>query len=435
MNMAGPHRWRTVTLPELVGDDGVFVDGDWVESKDQDPNGDVRLIQLADICEGEFIDKSARFLTAAKAKELRCTDLVAGDILIARMPDPIGRACIFPGSEQRCVTVVDVCIVRPDPRLVDTSYLCRAVNSGTFRTGLDKYIVGTTRQRISRGNLSKVTIPLPPLAEQKRIAAVLDKADALRAKRRQALATLDTLLQSVFLDMFGDPVTNPKGWPIQTVESLLASGDGRIRTGPFGSQLLHSEFESEGVPVLGIDNVVTNEFRWAAPRCLPAAKYRKFSRYRVFPGDVLVTIMGTVGRVCIAPDDLPECMSTKHLCVFTLDQSKVLPVIIWASFLHDLSVRAQMKVAGKGAIMEGWNSTTIRQLRVKVPPLERQRDFVAIHDSIRATRQTLIAHRDVSDGLFASLQSAAFAGTLFDDDDNNRHGRCSRIFEASESVT
>src|SRR5690242_5616822 len=91
--------------------DGVFIDGDWVETKDQDPNGDVRLIQLADVGDGVFRNRSSRFLTMAKAKELRCTFLEPGDILIARMPEPLGRACIFPGVDQPAVTAVDVCIL------------------------------------------------------------------------------------------------------------------------------------------------------------------------------------------------------------------------------------------------------------------------------------------------------------------------------------
>ena len=110
-----------VSLGEALRSAEVFTDGDWVESKDQDGDGEVRLVQLADVGDGVFVEKSSRHLTSAKATELRCTLLAAGDILIARMPDPLGRACIFPGSPGPSVTVVDVCIVRPqlnehDPR-------------------------------------------------------------------------------------------------------------------------------------------------------------------------------------------------------------------------------------------------------------------------------------------------------------------------------
>ena len=119
------------------------------------------------------------------------------------------------------------------------------------------WITGSTRAKLTKAGASKIQIPLPPLAEQKRIAGILDAADALRAKRREALAQLDTLLQATFLDMFGDPARS--GWTMVTVEAVASSQSGAIRTGPFGSQLLHSEFVDEGIRVLGIDNAVANE--------------------------------------------------------------------------------------------------------------------------------------------------------------------------------
>src|SRR5437016_728888 len=105
-----PTGWSAATVGDLIGFDGVFCDGDWVESKDQDPLGDVRLIQLADVGDGAYRNRSKRFLTAAKATELSCTFIEQGDLLVARMPDPLGRVCIFPGDAKPSVTVVDVCI-------------------------------------------------------------------------------------------------------------------------------------------------------------------------------------------------------------------------------------------------------------------------------------------------------------------------------------
>lgn len=195
---------KVATLPGMIGTSGVFTDGDWVESKDQDINGEVRLIQLADVGVGTFIDKSARFLTLKKAKELRCTLLEPGDVLIARMPDPIGRACIFPDIGRPAATVVDVCVFRPDPNQVDANYVCWMVNSPDFLAEVARHAKGSTRSRISRGNLSLLEIPLPPLEEQKRIAAILDQADALRRLRRRALDRLNTLGQAIFHEMFGD---------------------------------------------------------------------------------------------------------------------------------------------------------------------------------------------------------------------------------------
>ncbi|MDR4468476.1 MAG: restriction endonuclease subunit S [Nitrospira sp.] len=171
-----PTNWTTATISELIPHDGIFIDGDWVESKDQDPNGDVRLIQLADIGDGRFIDKSNRFLTSRKAKELNCTFLNKNDVLVARMPDPLGRACIFPLDKQNSfVTVVDVCAIRLNPETVDPRFLMYLINSPDSRSSIEEYKTGSTRKRISRGNLAKINLPIPPYNEQKRIVAKIEE--------------------------------------------------------------------------------------------------------------------------------------------------------------------------------------------------------------------------------------------------------------------
>ncbi len=170
-----PDGWVLAAICELIGRGGIFIDGDWVESKDQDPCGDVRLIQLADVGDGEYLDKSSRFLTAKKSRELKCTYLVPGDALIARMPDPLGRACIFPGDPKTSVTAVDVCIVRTGVNGPDHHWLVWFVNSPEFRDNVALLQSGSTRKRISRKNLATITLPVPPLAEQRRIVAEIEK--------------------------------------------------------------------------------------------------------------------------------------------------------------------------------------------------------------------------------------------------------------------
>jgi type I restriction enzyme S subunit len=188
--------WVKVSLRELVGD-GIFTDGDWVESKDQNPSGTVRLIQLADVGVGRFIDKSSRFLTEKKAVELGCTFLEPGDVLISRMADPIGRACIFPGVSQRSVTVVDVCIVRPGTSRVDARWLTAAINSPQFRRAVGLAGSGTTRSRVSRSNLGALELPIPPINEQRRIVAKLEALQARSRRARDALDAVPPLLEKL----------------------------------------------------------------------------------------------------------------------------------------------------------------------------------------------------------------------------------------------
>jgi type I restriction enzyme S subunit len=176
-------------------------DGDWVESKDQDPLGNVRLIQLADIGDRAYRDKSSKFMKESNAIKLNCSFLEEGDVLIARMPDPLGRACIFPGDEKQCVTVVDVAICRCDNNSFDNNYLIIAQNSLTVRNMVEELATGTTRKRISTGNLGKIQIPVPPLAEQHRIVAKVDElmtlCDRLEKQQTESDETHQTLVKTL----------------------------------------------------------------------------------------------------------------------------------------------------------------------------------------------------------------------------------------------
>lgn len=202
-----PGGWAVACLEDLIAPDGIFVDGDWVESKDQDPNGEVRLIQLADIADSQFMNKSSRFLTREKAVELNCTFLKKGDLMVARMPDPLGRCCIFPlEGEKRFVTVVDVCAIRPGSAEIDPRYLMRALNSPVVRAQIIALQSGSTRKRISRKNLATVPIPMPPLNEQRRIVeeieALFEEIDrgveSLRAAKNGIALYRQSLLKSAF---------------------------------------------------------------------------------------------------------------------------------------------------------------------------------------------------------------------------------------------
>ena len=207
-----PRTWATAPLGELIAPDGLFTDGDWVESKDQDPNGEVRLIQLADVADSRFVDKSSRFLTREKADELNCTFLKKGDLMVARMPDPLGRCCIFPlDGENRFVTVVDVCAIRLGSAEVDPRYLMRALNSPIVSARIAALQSGSTRKRISRKNLATVSIPIPPLNEQNRIVerieVLFDEIDRGVQSLRDAKRGIELYRQSMLKSAFDGRLT------------------------------------------------------------------------------------------------------------------------------------------------------------------------------------------------------------------------------------
>ncbi|GCE16757.1 restriction endonuclease subunit S [Dictyobacter kobayashii] len=225
----------------------------------------------------------------------------------------------------------------------------------------------------------------------------------------------ETYLQSVFLEMFSANIDTH--WPNISIESLAQERKGAIRTGPFGSQLLHSEFVKEGIAVLGIDNAVQNRFEWGARRFIAEEKYQELKRYRVFPGDVIITIMGTPGRCAVIPENIPLAINTKHLCCITLDQDKCLPTYLKFCFLTHPSVLRQLNVSERGAVMPGLNMEIIKELIVPHPPLTLQQKFVDIAQRFeRLQAQQREAERQ-AEHLFQTLLHKAFQGELSLDED------------------
>lgn len=400
-------KWPEVVLGEILSDAEVYSDGDWVESKDQDPDGGVRLIQLADVGDGIYVDKSARFLTHEKAIELKCTFLKPGDVLVARMPEPLGRACIFPGDPKPAVTVVDVCVIRPNPQRVHKNWLTHTINSPEFRKRISGFVTGTTRQRISRGNLTKLAVPLPPLPEQRCIAAILDKADALRVKRRESIAKLDQLLQSAFLEMFGDPVTNPKGWPkiaLTTLTSKIGSG-----ATPKGGD---SAYHDEGISFIRSMNVHDGRFRHRNLAFIDEKQAMKLSGVTVESGDVLLNITGaSVARVCLVPDSVLPARVNQHVAIIRCCSG------LSSVFLEHVLMSSSMKstllgAAGSGATREAITKKQIEELLVPVPPTVTQELFATFVDGVVKQRCLAANALNRIEGLFASLQTAAFSGEI-----------------------
>ena len=152
------------------------------------------------------------------------------------------------------------CVLRPDEDKLDSRFLFHWVKTDVFVRRMVDVATGANYPAVSDAKVKASKIPLPPIAEQKRIAGILDAADALRTKRREALAQLDTLLQSTFLDMFGDPITNPMGWEKEYLANLVSNRKHSLKRGPFGGALKKEIFVAEGFKVYEQKNVIYNDF-------------------------------------------------------------------------------------------------------------------------------------------------------------------------------
>ncbi|MDQ3485427.1 MAG: restriction endonuclease subunit S, partial [Actinomycetota bacterium] len=268
---------------------------------------------------------------------------------------------------------------------------------------------GTTMQNLSLKNASReIRIPIPSVEDQRRIAKILDAAEELRGKRRESLAVLDSLAESTFLDV----VRDVDAWPTATIASIAAREPHALRTGPFGSQLLHSEFVDKGIAVLGIDNAVQDKFAWGRPRFITEDKFSQLRRYQVMPGDVLVTIMATCGRVAIVPEDIPPAITTKHLCCITLDRSRCSPHYLWAAFRFHPGLRRQLGATARGAVMPGLNMSLIKGATLPLPSIEAQEQFASALQRLERLSASQSEHARHLDALVTSLQHRAFRSEL-----------------------
>ncbi|MGY1992217.1 restriction endonuclease subunit S [Mycolicibacterium fortuitum] len=297
-------------------------------------------------------------------------------------------------------------VLRPSAS-VDPSYFAHFFRTRQYRRTISALAAGANINNLKNEHLDSLQLPLPPLDEQRRIAAILDEADALRDKSRLARSRIDDLTQAIYLRMFGLSAAK-----FATVNEIALPTKGSIRTGPFGSQLLHSEFVDEGVPVLGLDNVVENIFTWGERRYITQDKYTVLQRYTVKPGDVLISIMGTCGRCVVVPADIGTAINTKHICAITLNPDIALPEFVRATFLWHPRSRHHLAQRTKGSIMDGLNMGIVKDMPVPLPSLDQQQEFVTRARAVEALHQSSCWLSQQTDELFVSLQSRAFRGEL-----------------------
>ena len=293
-------------------------------------------------------------------------------------------------------------VLRPGPD-VDPHYFGHYFKTSSYRRFVSQLASGANINNLKKEHLDNLLIPLPPLAEQKRIAGILDAADALRAKRSEALAQLDTLLQSTFLDMFGDPVTNPMGWKERRIDSVFKVARGGSPR-PIQAYLTESD---DGLNWIMIGDASADS------RYIISTKKRikpeGLSKSRmVHKGDFLLTNSMSFGKPYILKTE--GCIHDGWLVLSPKDKQ------VSADFFHSLlstgALYREFSKKAAGAVVKNLNTKLVSQILVPVPPLDLQHRFAAIVESVEQQKASQRAHLDELDTLFASLQSRAFRGDL-----------------------
>ncbi|PLS31137.1 restriction-modification system specificity determinant [Bifidobacterium margollesii] len=329
----------------------------------------------------------------------------AGQFVFSRIWARRGAMALIPDALDGVVVTNEFPLFEVNKEILDSRYLNYLVQTRSFLGELERISAGASGQnRVKEATFLNVRVPLPPLVEQRRIVAILDRADAIRTKRRQLLTAYDELPRSLFAEMFGDPVANPRGWEARSLGELgvfkngLNFGKGEfghslkvVGVGDFGARFNLKSFD--GITEISLSQLPDND-------------------YLLKNEDILfVRSNGNkslVGRsLLVYPDN--ERVSYSGFCIrFRIGRNVGVSAVYLNSVLHSQSVRQRLLKHGRGANISNLNQKMLQAVNIPIPPLPLQREFAHRVEAIESARRKAERALALDDELFASLQSQAF---------------------------
>jgi type I restriction enzyme S subunit len=404
-----PEDWRWVSLDDVAAPvPNAIVDGPFgsnLKLSDYVEDG-VPVLQGKNVTDDKFRWLDVRFISERKAEELKRSSVRPGDILLVKIGS-IGYSAVLDGLNGYDCAVIpaNLAKITPNSAVVHTPFLHRWLTSPQVKDYLVRSASQTAQPALSLGKIKRLPVPLPPLPEQRRIAAILDRADELRAKRRVALEQLKGLTQAIFLEMFGDPVANPKGWSRQSLNSVCD----KITDG----EHLNPQFSTSGMPIVMAGEVLDDKINLADAKRVEISLGDRFRR-KCNPerGDVLLVSRGaTIGRSCVVDTDDIFCLMGSVILIKP-DREKLESEYLSASLKHPALTNALKRASGssaQGAIY----IKDLKNLPVLVPPLCRQSEMAIRLAEIKCVKSTFHSSLAHLDTLFISLQYRAFSGELW----------------------
>ncbi|MEU8314180.1 restriction endonuclease subunit S [Micromonospora sp. NPDC048887] len=381
----------------------------WNPQRSQDGRFD--YIDLSAVDQDRKVITGARSTPTGEAPS-RARQLVrAGDVLVSTVRPNLNGVAVVPQKLDGATASTGFCVLRPGAEL-NGRFLFHWVRSPNFVNDMVRKATGASYPAVSDRIIHDSSLPLPPIHEQRRIAEVLDRADELRAMRREAITRLDDLSQSIFLDMFGDPVGNPRGWAKSTLAALARENPSN---GLFRKSAEYSTDDSGGLPVAWVENLFRGNVvdLSGARRIVPTGA--DVERYGLAQGDLLFCRSSlnfdgiAYPNVYAGPDNqaLFEC----HIIRIRLDSDLSLPAYVNQA-LRIPAMRSIVKSKSKTSTMTTIDQKSLASTPIPVPPMELQRSFVdrlSVVDAVKAQQKAQID--DLAE-LFASLQHAAYRGEL-----------------------
>ncbi|EJE8578308.1 restriction endonuclease subunit S [Vibrio vulnificus] len=271
---------------------------------------------------------------------------------------------------------------------------------------LERYAEGAGVPTLNRNLVHDELIPLPPLDEQKRIAAILDKADAIRQKRKQAIALADEFLRSVFLEMFGDPVSNPKGWEVKPLSELIMKGD-KINYGI----VQPGDHVEDGIPIVRVGDIKDGSIDKSKLKRVARIIDEKHSKSRLVGDEILITCVGaTVGKVALADASLSGFNTVRALTRVRLNEEVNRSFVfryLQSPFIQGY-FQSQLRTVGQPTL----NGKQIGETPILLPNLNMQREFLQLSDMAQTAKDLSNSQLIEADNMFNALSQKAFSSQL-----------------------
>lgn len=360
--------WRNKRIDEITY---LITDGDWIESRHQSDDG-FRLIQTGNIGRGIFKSKDDKphFISETTFKELSCTEIFEGDCLISRLPDPVGRSCLIPNIGNRMITAVDCTILRFKKEIIPPFFVYYT-QSNRYSKEIEGNVTGATRKRISRKNLEKIQVPIPPLSEQQHVVEELDLLSSIIEKKKAQLKELDNLAQSLFYEMFGDPITNEKGWEV------IRLGD-KCSVSSF-KRVLIEDVVDKGIPfirgteLMALANGDDVDFTLF----ITPEHYEVVKEISDIPkiGDLLIPSINAKGCIWIVNTDHPRYYKDGRVLWVHVDANSYTSETL--KFIMSLLIKETYSAVASGATFAELKLFVLRDLQTILPPLPLQQQFAS----------------------------------------------------------
>ncbi len=388
-----------------LGEAAITVDYGVTASAADSPVGP-KFLRITDIQNGR-VDWDSVPWCEADTKTVMGSKLESGDIVFARTGATTGKSFLIRECPDNSVFASYLIRLRLKDSF-DARFVSHFFQTPDYWAQITKSARGVAQPGVNATTLKSLDIPRFPLSEQKRIAEILDRAEALRAKRRAALALLDELTQSIFLDMFGDPVSNPKGWNNTKTLAEVASVGSGITKGRRTKDPVRT------VPYMAVVNVQDKMLDLSVIKTIDATD-KEIDRYRLKRNDLLLTEGGDadkLGRGTLWGDELPECIHQNHIFRVRPETSEVTPLFLNWLVGGPRGKSYFLSQAKQTTGIATINMTQLKAFPMLLPPLKLQDEFSKRILWIEDMRSSQLRSLNELDQLFASLQHRAFRGEL-----------------------